>query len=64
MFRSSLVVGGVRDPISFGVGNDRLGIGTLPVAAPDIVVDNGRYFIAALMPNLDGMRVARLGWNP
>ena len=46
------------------MGHDRYRIGTLPVAAPEIVVDNGQYYIAALMPNLDGIRVAKLRWSP
>jgi beta-xylosidase len=53
-----------RDPFNFGVGHDRYKIGTLPVAAPEIVVDNRQYYIAALMPNLDGIRVAKLDWIP
>lgn len=52
-----------RDPFNFGVGHDRYRIGTLPVAAPEIVVHNGHYYIAALMPNLDGIRIAKLHWQ-
>jgi beta-xylosidase len=55
---------GSRDPFNFGVGHDRYRIGTLPVAAPEIVFDNGKYFIAALNPNLDGIRIARMHWTP
>jgi hypothetical protein len=50
------------DPLNFGLGTDRSRIGWLPVAAPEIVVDRGQYYIAALNPNLDGIRVARLRW--
>jgi len=53
-----------RDPFNFGVGHDRYRIGTLPVAAPEIVVHNRNYYIAALNPNLDGIRIAKLGWTP
>jgi hypothetical protein len=49
-----------RNPLSFGVGDDRYRIGTMPVAAPEIVLHQGQYYIAALMPNLDGIRIARL----
>jgi hypothetical protein len=52
-----------RNPMCFGVGDDRYRIGTLPVAAPEIVLHQGQYYIAALMPNLDGIRVARLRWS-
>ena len=52
------------DPRNFGVNDDRFFIGTLPVAAPEIVKYNGRYYIAALLPNLNGIRVAKLKWLP
>jgi hypothetical protein len=52
-----------RNPMAFGVGDDRYRIGTLPVAAPEIVEYQGQYFIAALRPNLDGIRMARLRWS-
>jgi len=51
-----------RNPLSFGVGDDRYRLGTLPVAAPEIILHRGRWFIAALNPTLDGIRVARLRW--
>jgi hypothetical protein len=37
-------------------------IGALPVAAPEIVKHNGVYFIAAVLPSLKGIQVARLEW--
>ena len=49
-------------PLNFGVGDDRYRICTLPVAAPEIVLDGGQYYIASLNPNLDGIRIARLRW--
>jgi hypothetical protein len=52
------------DPLDFGVGSDRFLIGTLPVAAPEIVFHDGQYYIAALLPSLKGIRVARLKWEP
>ena len=51
------------DPLNFGVGNDDFRIGTLPVAAPEIVLHEGQYYIAALEPSLKGIRVARLKWE-
>lgn len=51
-----------RNPLAFGVGDDRYRIGTLPVAAPEIVLHEGEYYIAALNPELDGIRIARLKW--
>ena len=52
------------DPLNFGVNDDRYFIGTLPVAAPEIVKHNGRYYIAALLPSLKGIRLAKLKWVP
>ena len=52
------------DPLNFGVNDDRFFIATLPVAAPEIVVHKGQYYIAALLPNLKGIRIARLKWVP
>jgi hypothetical protein len=52
------------DPLNFGVNDDRYFIGTLPVAAPEIVKHNGRYYIAALLPSLKGIRIAKLKWVP
>ena len=48
--------------LDFGVGHDVYRIGSLPVAAPEIVLDRGQYYIAALNPDLDGIRIARLRW--
>lgn len=51
-----------KNPLDFGVGNDKFRIGSLPVAAPEIVLHQGQYYIASLEPNLDGIRLARLRW--
>jgi hypothetical protein len=51
------------NPLNFGVGHDRFRIGTLPVAAPEIILHKGQYYIAALMPSLKGIQVARLKWT-
>jgi len=50
------------NPLAFGVGDDRYRIGTLPVAAPEIIHHEGRWYIAALKPSLKGIRIARLKW--
>jgi hypothetical protein len=50
------------DPLNFGVNADRYFLGTLAAAAPDIVKYNGQYYIAALLPGLKGIRVAKLKW--
>jgi len=51
-----------RDPLMFGINDDELRVGFLPVAAPEIMRHNDEFYIAALMPELDGIRVARLQW--
>ncbi len=51
------------DPLDFGVDDDRCMVGTLPVAAHEIIEHEGEIYIAALMPNLDGIRICRLGWE-
>jgi hypothetical protein len=52
-----------RDPMEFGVdGDDSHLVTRLAVAAPEIFEVDGRSYIAALTPELDGIRVARLEW--
>jgi hypothetical protein len=50
--------------MNFGVNDDRFLVGTLPVAAPEIVEHEGQLYIAALLESLKGMRIARLKWEP
>lgn len=50
------------DPLDFGVDDDRFCVGTLSVAAPEIIEHRGRYYIAALLPSLTGVRIAGLDW--
>ena len=52
------------DPLYFGSNDDSYRLGTLPVAAPEIVKDGDQYYIAALNLNLDGIRIAKLKWEP
>jgi hypothetical protein len=51
------------DPLDFGIDDDSKLIAMLPVAAPELIRDNGRWYIAALKPDLDGIRVAPLEWE-
>jgi hypothetical protein len=53
-----------KDPLDFGVEDDRGLVCRLPVAAPEIVQHEGRDYIAALLPSLKGIRLARLAWAP
>jgi hypothetical protein len=53
-----------RDPLYFAIEDDSGLVATLPVAAPEIFEHEGRHYIAALMPELDGIRIAPLAWRP
>ena len=55
VFRSS-------DPLQFGINDNRHEGTTLPVAAPEIILHDGRYYIASLKPTLDGIQISRLRW--
>jgi len=52
-----------RDPLDFGVDNDggHL-VGTLPIAAPEIFPHEGHWYIASLLPTLNGIRLAKMEW--
>jgi hypothetical protein len=53
-----------KDPLDFGVDHDAGHfVCTLPVAAPEIIKRDGQYFIAALLPSLKGIQIARLRWE-
>ena len=53
-----------RDPLDFGVDNDEGHfLRTLPVAAPEIIRYEDRWFIAALLPSLKGIQVSHLTWE-
>lgn len=45
------------DPTSFGIDDDSKIVTTLPVAAPEIIHHDGRMYLAALNPKLDGIRI-------
>ena len=52
------------NPLDFGIDDDKDHfVCTLPVAAPEIVSHHGAYYIAALLPNLQGIRVSPLTWS-
>ncbi|MCP5114004.1 MAG: family 43 glycosylhydrolase [bacterium] len=53
-----------RDPTDFGIDDDRYLVTRLPVAAPEIFLHEGRHYIAALLPSLAGIRLAKLKWVP
>lgn len=52
-----------KDPTKFGINDDRYLVETLPVAAPEIIESRGQLYIAALLPSLKGIQIAKLGWE-
>jgi len=52
------------DPTYFGLDDDTNFVTHLPVAAPELIHHEGRWYLAALAENLDGIRVIRLDWVP
>ena len=52
-----------KDPRDFGVDDDRCRVGTLPLAAPEIVQHDGRDYIAYLLPSLKGIQISKLAWE-
>jgi hypothetical protein len=49
-----------KDPLDFGVEDDRFFVCTLPVAAPEIIRHEDQDYIASLLPSLKGIQIARL----
>jgi hypothetical protein len=52
------------DPADFGVNDDRYLVATLPIAAPEVVEHEGQLYIAALLPSLKGIQIAKLKFAP
>lgn len=53
-----------KDPMDFGIDDDRCLVCRLPVGAPEIIRHEGQWYIASLLPSLAGIRIARLEWRP
>ncbi len=52
-----------KDPLEFALDDDKNRLGTLPVAAPEIVLHEGQYYIASLKESLKGIKIARMKWG-
>ena len=52
-----------RDPLNFGVKDDKHLVCSLPVAAPELIRHEGQWYIAALLPSLKGIQIARMQWK-
>ncbi len=50
------------NPLNFGIDDDIPLVACLPVAAPEIIFHEGRYYIASLKPGLNGIQAAPLGF--
>jgi hypothetical protein len=50
------------ESLHYGINDNRFEVTTLPVAAPEIILLDGRYYIASLMPSLEGIQIAKLKW--
>ncbi len=53
-----------KDPLDFGIDDDRFFVCRMPVAAPEIVRHQGQDYIATLKRSLKGIEIARLKWVP
>jgi len=51
------------DPFDFGIDDDSRLVGRLPIAAPELIQANGRWYLAALRGDLQGIQIARLEWR-
>ena len=52
-----------HNPLYFGVNEDpKYLVGSLPVAAPEIILHEQQWYMAALKPSLKGIQVARMEW--
>ncbi|HOA72292.1 MAG TPA: hypothetical protein PL151_12915 [Phycisphaerae bacterium] len=50
------------DPMDFGIDTDDKLVAVLEVAAPEVIHHDGEWYMAALLPDLQGIRIARLEW--
>lgn len=51
------------NPFDFGIDSDDKYVCTLPVAATEIIFHQNKWYIASLMPDLKGIRIAKLKWT-
>ena len=49
-----------KDPKDFGINDDSHLVETMPVAAPEIFESDGQLYMAALLPSLKGIQIAKL----
>ena len=50
------------EALHYGINDNRFEVTALPVAAPEIILHDGGYYIASLMSSLEGIQIAKLKW--
>ena len=50
------------NPLNFGIDEDSKLACTMKLAATEVILHEGRYYLATLNPGLDGIRIARMKW--
>ncbi|MEJ2703612.1 MAG: hypothetical protein P8Z79_14335 [Sedimentisphaerales bacterium] len=50
------------NPLNFGIDDDSKLVRSWHLAAPEVILHEGQYYIAALKDNLDGIKIAHLKW--
>jgi len=50
------------NPLNFGIDEDSKFACTMKIAATEVILHEGRYYLATLNPGLDGIRIARMKW--
>ena len=61
--KSQTTVYASPNPLYFAVDEYSRKVCTLPIAAPEIVLHEGQYYLVALTDELDGIRMAKLKWE-
>jgi hypothetical protein len=62
--KASFVVYRSKDPTDFGLDTDKHLVETMPYAAPEIIESDGQVYMAVLLPNLKGIQIAKLKFEP
>lgn len=51
-----------KNPMHFGIDDDSKFVCLIEVAAPELFKHEGQWHVAALMPDIQGIRIAKLAW--
>ena len=51
-----------KDPLNFGINDDQFHVHTMPLAAPEVILYEGEYYLASLMHSLKGIKIAKMKW--